>query len=151
MTDPDPTGILVIETDLNVDFAPPVGYVEPDYSKNLRERRLRRVLLIHLEHRINLELLRNPLHRARLAVSDNLCEVQLLTPSGQNLLPLQLIKSGFDPSRPVALNLPKNTMFYGISPVNTKKRLKKRLKVPKLNQNQSSKEKVDLYASRIIK
>ncbi len=32
-TQPNANGILVIETDLNVDFAPPVGYVEPDYKK----------------------------------------------------------------------------------------------------------------------
>ncbi|CCH46086.1 Ubiquitin fusion degradation protein 1 [Wickerhamomyces ciferrii] len=30
----DSNSICVIETDLETDFAPPVGYVEPDYSKN---------------------------------------------------------------------------------------------------------------------
>lgn len=33
-TEPNPDGILVIETDLNVDFAPPVGYVEPQVQRS---------------------------------------------------------------------------------------------------------------------
>ena len=33
-TKPSKKGISVIETDLEVDFAPPLGYVEPDYGKN---------------------------------------------------------------------------------------------------------------------
>lgn len=33
-TKPSEKGISVIETDLEVDFAPPLGYVEPDYRKN---------------------------------------------------------------------------------------------------------------------
>jgi ubiquitin fusion degradation protein 1 len=32
-TKPSEKGISVIETDLEVDFAPPLGYVEPDYRK----------------------------------------------------------------------------------------------------------------------
>lgn len=32
-TKPSKKGISVIETDLEVDFAPPLGYVEPDYGK----------------------------------------------------------------------------------------------------------------------
>lgn len=36
----DNHGICVVERDLETDFAPPVGYVEPDYKKNIKKNSL---------------------------------------------------------------------------------------------------------------
>ncbi len=36
---PSKDGICILETDLEVDFAPPLGYVEPDY-KSMRSKKV---------------------------------------------------------------------------------------------------------------
>ena len=130
-TDPDPTGILVIETDLNVDFAPPVGYVEPDYSKNLARATTTKSIAHSLG--ASFQLGTSPQSSSSgpfSGVGQSLRGSTASPPSGTKspaATPTDKVTS-FDPSRPVALNLPKNTMFYGISPVNTKKKTEEEAK-----------------------
>lgn len=112
-TEPDPKGILVIETDLNVDFAPPVGYVEPVYSKGPG------TTTKSIAHSLG----------ASFQLGTSASSPGPFSGTGQSLrgstnspssgtkspAPTPTDKPAFDPSRPVALNLPKDTMFYGIS------------------------------------
>lgn len=115
VTEPNPTGILVIETDLNVDFAPPVGYIEPDYS----EKSTSTMPIKSIAHTLGVS--------SKFDISSKPSKPSTSDPfSGTG----QSLRSGFstksptttpttrviDPSRPVALKLPHNTMFYGISP-----------------------------------
>ena len=126
-TDPDPTGILVIETDLNVDFAPPVGYVEPDYSKNVGKASTASTKSIAHALGASFQFGTSPQSTSSgpfSGVGQSL-RGSTASPSSGTKSPASTPtdKFVFDPNRPVALNLPKNTMFYGISPIdNTKKK-----------------------------
>jgi ubiquitin fusion degradation protein 1 len=116
-TEPDPSGILVIETDLNVDFAPPVGYVEPDYSKGSNSAATTTAKSI--AHSIG-QYEMSPQSGFSSAAGP-------FTGTGQSLrnsvasgtaspLPTPTTTATtLDPNRPIALKLPKNTMFFGIS------------------------------------
>lgn len=128
-TEPSPEGILVVETDLNVDFAPPVGYVEPQYNKNNN----------------NSDNNKNNRQSARLGVDKSIAssiksggvdyflkegqEKEIFRGEGHSLrnappksgtttapLPQStLIDSVLDGGRPKPLRLPKNVMFFGFS------------------------------------
>lgn len=116
VTEPDPSGILVIETDLNVDFAPPVGYVEPDYTKKTNSALPTKSIAYTLGASFN--------SGAGLSLQSS--SSGPFSGTGQSLRSGTVSPSTtpitsntprvIDPSRPVALKLPHNTMFYGISP-----------------------------------
>lgn len=120
-TEPDPAGILVIETDLNVDFAPPVGYVEPDYSKKTggnKSTMPTKSIASTLGTSLKFDM--SPPASSGISFTGTGQSLRSGTKSPAatptNATPV------FDPSRPVALKLPKNTMFYGISPSVDEKR-----------------------------
>ena len=119
-TEPDPTGILVIETDLNVDFAPPVGYVEPDYSKKSTGPTATKSIAHSLG--ASLQLGTSPGSTSSGPFSGIGQSLRGTSPGIKSPAPTPTDKIAFDPSRPVALNLPKNTMFYGISPAGASKK-----------------------------
>ena len=128
VTDPDPTGILVIETDLNVDFAPPVGYVEPEYSKKMGTENENARATKSIAHTLVASYGISPKSELgpfsgigqslRSNSNSSASGTRSTAPTPTNTTPTPSI---LDPSRPVALKLPKNTMFYGISPTTVKK------------------------------
>lgn len=120
-TEPDPLGILVIETDLNVDFAPPVGYVEPDYSKNNSKPTTQKSIAHSLG--ASMQLGTSP----KSASGPFSGTGQSLRGTGSSVssssgtrspapTPTSSITSAaLDPNRPTAIKVPKNTMFFGVS------------------------------------
>lgn len=114
-TEPDPTGILVIETDLNVDFAPPVGYVEPDYKKtasgnaNFNQKSIANSIG---QYGFSPKSSSGPFSGIgqSLRSSSSGTKSPAPTPTSSSTATVS-----FDHSRPTALKLPKNTMFFGVS------------------------------------
>lgn len=118
-TEPDPRGILVIETDLNVDFAPPVGYKEPvpqtsakaSIASSLKDANGAFLMASHIQNSVS-------------SVSSG--GFVPFTGSGQSIrsaslgvaasTPTATTAPVLDPTKPAALNLPRNTMFFGVSP-----------------------------------
>lgn len=119
-TEPDPTGILVIETDLNVDFAPPVGYVEPDYksaTKGATSVNQKSIANSIGQYGISPKLSSGPFNGIgqSLRSSSSGIKSPASTPTNTSSTAIH------DPSRPTALKLPKNTMFFGVSQPSKKK------------------------------
>ena len=110
-TEPDPTGILVIETDLNVDFAPPVGYVEPDYKKatmgasNVNQKSIANSIG---QYGFSPKSSSGPFNGTGQSLRSSSSGIKSPAPTPTNT-------TSHDPSRPTALKLPKNTMFFGVS------------------------------------
>lgn len=113
-TEPDSRGILVIETDLNVDFAAPVGYVEPDYSnskKTATQKSIANTLGAAMQFDFSPKSSSGPFS----GTGQSLRSISSGTRSPASIPTNNTID--LDPSRPVALKLPKNTMFFGVTPV----------------------------------
>jgi ubiquitin fusion degradation protein 1 len=114
-TDPDPTGILVIETDLNVDFAPPVGYVEPDYKKtapgtaNGNQKSIANSIG---QYGFSPKSSSGPFNGTGQSLRSSLSGTKSPAPTPTSA---STASSTHDPTRPTALKLPKNTMFFGVS------------------------------------
>lgn len=112
-TEPDSRGILVIETDLNVDFAPPVGYVEPDYNKNVSgtgvQKSIANTLGDSFQYGISPKSASGPFSGTGQSLRNNSSGSR--APSQSASISSKVV----DPSRPTALKLPKNTMFFGVS------------------------------------
>lgn len=114
-TEPDSHGISVIETDLNVDFAAPVGYIEPDYSKKAisTQKSIANSLGASLQYDFSPKSSSGPFSGAGQSLRSNSSG-----PRSPSTTPTTSNNSiELDPSRPVALKLPKNTMFFGVTPV----------------------------------
>lgn len=112
-TEPDPSGILVIETDLNVDFAPPVGYVEPDYKKASTVGAANQKSIANSIGQFGFSPKSSSGPFSGTGQSLRSCssgtKSPAPTPTNNPAPPI------YDPSRPTALKLPKNTMFFGVS------------------------------------
>lgn len=112
--------ICVIETDLVTDFAPPVGYVEPDYKSQKREAPKFDPSLHGLgtmSKRINYtEKLESTSKTAFLGQGQKLSGKSVKTPSDA----LKELKLTFD-GEPARLSLPDGQLFFGfpITPPNT--------------------------------
>lgn len=113
-TEPDPTGILVIETDLNVDFAPPVGYVEPDYSKPASEPYVKSIAHSIAQYGIS-PATANYGSEGPFSGTGQSLRNSLVSGTASPLPTPTDKKAQFDPNKPTAIRLPKNTMFFGIS------------------------------------
>ena len=120
-TEPDSRGILVIETDLNVDFAPPVGYVEPDYNKNFGgtgvQKSIASTLGDSFQYGISPKSASGPFSGTGQSLRDNSSGFRASSPAPSQSSSIN--SKIVDPSRPTALKLPKNTMFFGVSPAAT--------------------------------
>jgi ubiquitin fusion degradation protein 1 len=110
-TDPDPSGILVIETDLNVDFAPPVGYVEPDYKKASGSAAVNQKSIANSigQYGFSPKSSSVPFSGTGQSLRSSSSGTKSPAPTPTNTAPV------YDPSRPTALKLPKNTMFFGVN------------------------------------
>lgn len=120
-TEPDPTGILVIETDLNVDFAAPVGYVEPDYNAKkgstvpVNQKSIANSLGASMQFDFSPKSSSGPFSGTGQSLRSNTSGTKSVASTPTSTAPTVL-----DPSRPTALKLPKNTMFFGVTPIKKK-------------------------------
>lgn len=112
-TDPDPTGILVIETDLNVDFAPPVGYVEPDYKNASGATTTNQKSIANSigQYGFSPKSSSGPFNGTGQSLRSSSSGIKSPAPTPTNSS--TSTPPVYDPSRPTALKLPKNTMFFG--------------------------------------
>lgn len=110
-TEPDPLGILVIETDLNVDFAPPVGYIEPDYKKTSDTINRKSIANSIGQFGFSPKSSSGPFSGMgqSLRSSTSGTKSTAATPTTSS------IQSTSDSSSPAAIKLPKNTMFFGVT------------------------------------
>jgi ubiquitin fusion degradation protein 1 len=114
-TEPDPTGILVIETDLNVDFAPPVGYVEPDYKRtasgavNANQKSIANSIG---QYGFSPKSPSGPFNGIGQSLRSSSSGTKSPAPTPTSA---STTTTTHDTSRPTALKLPKNTMFFGVS------------------------------------
>ena len=113
-TDPDPTGILVIETDLNVDFAPPVGYIEPDYKKASGAAAVNQKSIASSigQFGFSPKSSSGPFSGTGQSLRSYSSGTKSPVPTPTNTTSSPPVH---DPSRPTALKLPKNTMFFGLN------------------------------------
>ena len=116
-TQPNADGILVIETDLNVDFAPPVGYVEPQYQKPASQPGLSKSIASSIKSGGTDYFLKG--HEKEIFRGEG----QSLRDTQHNsgiIAPQATPVDGLD-NRPKPLRLPKNVMFFGFNkPTNEK-------------------------------
>lgn len=120
-TEPDSNGILVIETDLNVDFAPPVGYVEPTPTKFTKS--IASTLgIIGSVVKESPSTSFVPFGGAGRSLRSSSPGIKSPAPTPTNsTTSTNNDLSPVDPNRPVTLQLPRNTMFFGVSSASTKK------------------------------
>lgn len=120
-TEPDPLGILVIETDLNVDFASPVGYVEPDYSKNVKattQKSIAHSLGASMQLGTSPKSASGPFSGIGQSLRSSSSGIRSPAPTPPTS---SSISSTLDPNRPTAIKVPRNTMFFGVSKTPTSK------------------------------
>lgn len=132
-TEPDSSGILVIETDLNVDFAPPVGYVEPDYSKISAAATTTKSIAHSLGASLKLGNSPGSSTSGPFTGTGHSLRGSTTSPSSgtKSPTPTPIDKLTFDPKHPIPLKLPKNTIFYGISSSGNKAEAQKSEEPPK--------------------
>lgn len=119
-------GICVVETDLETEFAPPVGYVEPEYTpQNVSKSRTKPC--VSISRGAGAASMAQSIGYARL-VTEGATSEQIFTGSGQKLSGNAVIKSTKNVStneekytvddldinaEPVPLRLPINQLFFG--------------------------------------
>lgn len=112
--------ICVVETDLETDFAPPVGYVEPEYTPTQIKPKSTPIDPSKVNRGIGAATMAKSINYAELVTNGN--KQQTYTGSGQKLSGKETAKAekpsisidDLDPNaEPVPLHLPENQIFLG--------------------------------------
>lgn len=111
-------GICVVETDLQTDFAPPVGYVEPEYKPAVKEPQSKPITPSPVNRGVGAGTMANSINYAKIVAEQS---NNTFKGSGQKLSgkPSQeatktISMDDLDPNAaPVPLDLPSNQLFFG--------------------------------------
>lgn len=117
-------GICVVETDLETDFAPPVGYVEPEYTPKVSKPTTTPIDPSKVSRDAGSGTMSKSINYAKLVADASDSKVQSFKGSGQKLSgkeekiiedkPKTYNLNDLDPdARPVPLPLPDNQLFFG--------------------------------------